>query len=59
MSKDEKESVIPDVIYDDNTGKSYIKGRFFGKVGNIFFLDVTIGQKQIENILIYSSIIPH
>ncbi|KAK0096643.1 hypothetical protein PV326_004840 [Microctonus aethiopoides] len=33
MSKDEKESVIPDVIYDDNTGKSYIKGRFFGKGG--------------------------
>ncbi|KAL2719422.1 serine/threonine-protein kinase polo [Vespula squamosa] len=33
MSKDEKECVIPDVIYDSNTGKSYLKGRFFGKGG--------------------------
>ncbi|CAK9798983.1 Serine/threonine-protein kinase polo [Anthophora quadrimaculata] len=33
MSKDEKECVIPDVIYDVNSGKSYIKGRFFGKGG--------------------------
>ncbi|XP_011301223.1 serine/threonine-protein kinase polo [Fopius arisanus] len=33
MSKDEKESIIPDVIYDDKSGKSYIKGRFFGKGG--------------------------
>lgn len=32
MSKDEKECVIPDVIYDSDTGKSYLKGRFFGKV---------------------------
>ncbi|XP_074115253.1 serine/threonine-protein kinase polo [Cotesia typhae] len=33
MSKDEKESIIPDVIYDENAGKSYLKGRFFGKGG--------------------------
>ncbi|XP_043284703.1 serine/threonine-protein kinase PLK1 [Venturia canescens] len=33
MSKDEKESVIPDVIYDTKSGKSYVKGRFFGKGG--------------------------
>nr|XP_003699289.1 PREDICTED: serine/threonine-protein kinase polo [Megachile rotundata] len=33
MSKDEKECIIPDVIYDTNSGKSYIKGRFFGKGG--------------------------
>ncbi|OAD54850.1 Serine/threonine-protein kinase polo [Eufriesea mexicana] len=33
MSKDEKECVIPDVIYDANLAKSYIKGRFFGKGG--------------------------
>ncbi|XP_076290664.1 serine/threonine-protein kinase polo isoform X2 [Lasioglossum baleicum] len=33
MSKDEKESVIPDIIYDVHSGKSYIKGRFFGKGG--------------------------
>ncbi|KAG7207750.1 hypothetical protein KM043_009362 [Ampulex compressa] len=33
MSKDEKECVIPDIIYDVNSGKSYIKGRFFGKGG--------------------------
>lgn len=33
MSKDEKESIIPDVIYDVNSGRSYIKGRFFGKGG--------------------------
>ena len=33
MSKDEKECVIPDVIHDVNSGKSYIKGRFFGKGG--------------------------
>ncbi|XP_051157827.1 serine/threonine-protein kinase polo [Leptopilina boulardi] len=33
MSKDEKETIIPDVIYDVNSGRSYIKGRFFGKGG--------------------------
>ncbi|XP_033342268.1 serine/threonine-protein kinase polo [Megalopta genalis] len=33
MSKDEKECVIPDVIYDVHSGKSYIKCRFFGKGG--------------------------
>lgn len=33
MSKDEKECIIPDVMYDCNTGKSYLKGRFFGKGG--------------------------
>ncbi|KAJ8687080.1 hypothetical protein QAD02_022874 [Eretmocerus hayati] len=33
MSKDEKETIIPDPIYDKNTGKTYIKGRFFGKGG--------------------------
>ncbi|XP_033208074.1 serine/threonine-protein kinase polo [Belonocnema kinseyi] len=33
MSKDEKESIIPDVIHDKTTGRSYIKGRFFGKGG--------------------------
>ncbi|CAL7941690.1 unnamed protein product [Xylocopa violacea] len=32
MSKDEKES-IPNVIYDVNSGKSYLRGRFFGKGG--------------------------
>ncbi|KAF7993146.1 hypothetical protein HCN44_005927 [Aphidius gifuensis] len=32
-SKDEKESIIPDVIYDEKNGKSYQKGRFFGKGG--------------------------
>ena len=37
MSKDEKESIIPDVIYDVNSGKSFIKGRFFGKVSTRFF----------------------
>ncbi|KYN28013.1 PREDICTED: serine/threonine-protein kinase PLK1 [Trachymyrmex cornetzi] len=29
----EEENTIPNVIYDKNTGKSYIKGRFFGKGG--------------------------
>ncbi|XP_015588056.1 serine/threonine-protein kinase polo [Cephus cinctus] len=33
MSKEEKECTIPDIIYDVNSGKSYIKGRFFGKGG--------------------------
>ncbi|XP_053982564.1 serine/threonine-protein kinase polo [Hylaeus volcanicus] len=33
MSKDEKECIIPDMIFDVNSGKSYIKGRFFGKGG--------------------------
>ncbi|XP_043470480.1 serine/threonine-protein kinase polo [Leptopilina heterotoma] len=33
MSKDEKESIIPDIIYDVNAQRSYIKGRFFGKGG--------------------------
>ncbi|XP_031787357.1 serine/threonine-protein kinase polo isoform X2 [Nasonia vitripennis] len=33
MSKDEKETIIPDPIYDKSTGKTYIKGRFFGKGG--------------------------
>lgn len=33
MSKDEKECVIPDVIYDVGSAKSYIRGRFFGKGG--------------------------
>ncbi|XP_034938554.1 serine/threonine-protein kinase polo [Chelonus insularis] len=33
MSKEEAETLIPTVIHDDNTGKSYIKGRFFGKGG--------------------------
>ncbi|KZC14453.1 Serine/threonine-protein kinase PLK1 [Dufourea novaeangliae] len=33
MSKEENECVIPDVIYDVNSGNSYIKGRFFGKGG--------------------------
>lgn len=33
MSKDEKEPIIPDIIYDVNSGRSYIKGRFFGKGG--------------------------
>lgn len=28
----EEENTIPNVIYDANTGKSYMKGRFFGKV---------------------------
>ena len=32
MSKDD-ECTIPNVIYDGNTGKSYMKGRFFGKGG--------------------------
>ncbi|KAM0728007.1 Serine/threonine-protein kinase polo [Formica fusca] len=32
MSK-EDECTIPNVIYDANTGKSYMKGRFFGKGG--------------------------
>ncbi|RLU20300.1 hypothetical protein DMN91_006907 [Ooceraea biroi] len=32
MSKDE-ECTIPGVIYDAKTGKSYMKGRFFGKGG--------------------------
>ncbi|GAB1868436.1 polo kinase [Camponotus japonicus] len=32
MSKDD-ECTIPNVIYDANTGKSYMKGRFFGKGG--------------------------
>jgi len=31
MSRDE-ECTIPNVIYDMNSGKSYMKGRFFGKV---------------------------
>lgn len=38
MSKDEKESIIPDVIYDENAGKSYLKGRFFGKVCPLYIL---------------------
>ncbi|XP_036143219.1 serine/threonine-protein kinase polo isoform X2 [Monomorium pharaonis] len=29
----EEENTIPNVIYDSNTGKSYLKGRFFGKGG--------------------------
>ncbi|KAL6254638.1 hypothetical protein P5V15_013945 [Pogonomyrmex californicus] len=29
----EEETAIPSVIYDANTGKSYMKGRFFGKGG--------------------------
>lgn len=29
----EEENTIPNVIYDANTGKSYMKGRFFGKGG--------------------------
>ncbi|XP_058800159.1 serine/threonine-protein kinase polo [Phymastichus coffea] len=33
MSKEEKETIIPDPIYDSKTGKTYIKGRFFGKGG--------------------------
>ncbi|XP_066581564.1 serine/threonine-protein kinase polo [Prorops nasuta] len=33
MSKDEKECVIPDVIFDVNNGRKYLKGRFFGKGG--------------------------
>ncbi|XP_015186872.1 PREDICTED: serine/threonine-protein kinase polo [Polistes dominula] len=33
MSKDEKECIIPDVIHDSVGGKSYLKGRFFGKGG--------------------------
>ncbi|XP_015516563.2 serine/threonine-protein kinase polo [Neodiprion pinetum] len=33
MSKHDKDNVIPDIIHDGNTGKSYIKGRFFGKGG--------------------------
>ncbi|KAI4483644.1 PREDICTED: serine/threonine-protein kinase polo [Polistes canadensis] len=33
MSKDEKECIIPDVIHDSSNGKSYLKGRFFGKGG--------------------------
>ncbi|XP_076633083.1 serine/threonine-protein kinase polo [Colletes latitarsis] len=33
MSKEEKECVIPNVIVDVNSGRSYIKGRFFGKGG--------------------------
>ncbi|XP_012264966.1 serine/threonine-protein kinase polo [Athalia rosae] len=33
MSKHEKDNVIPDTIHDVNTGKTYIKGRFFGKGG--------------------------
>lgn len=32
MSKYEKDNVIPDIVHDANSGKSYIKGRFFGKV---------------------------
>ncbi|XP_011254094.3 serine/threonine-protein kinase polo [Camponotus floridanus] len=32
MSKDD-ECTIPNVIYDANTGNSYMKGRFFGKGG--------------------------
>jgi hypothetical protein len=35
MSKEEKEMVIPDQIYDNNSKKSYIKGRYFGKVSVI------------------------
>ena len=34
MMSNEEENTIPNVIYDKNTGKSYIKGRFFGKVMN-------------------------
>ncbi|KAI4502511.1 hypothetical protein M0802_002423 [Mischocyttarus mexicanus] len=33
MSKDEKECIIPDVIHNSSNGKSYLKGRFFGKGG--------------------------
>ncbi|XP_018045529.1 PREDICTED: serine/threonine-protein kinase polo [Atta colombica] len=33
MMSNEEENTIPNVIYDKNTGKSYIKGRFFGKGG--------------------------
>ncbi|XP_018392373.1 PREDICTED: serine/threonine-protein kinase polo [Cyphomyrmex costatus] len=33
MMSNEEESTIPNVIYDANTGKSYMKGRFFGKGG--------------------------
>ncbi|XP_012274826.1 serine/threonine-protein kinase polo [Orussus abietinus] len=33
MSKDEKESIIPDIICDVKTGTNYLKGRFFGKGG--------------------------
>ncbi|XP_011699659.1 PREDICTED: serine/threonine-protein kinase polo isoform X1 [Wasmannia auropunctata] len=29
----EEENTIPSIIYDANTGKSYLKGRFFGKGG--------------------------
>ncbi|KAK0161583.1 hypothetical protein PV327_010039 [Microctonus hyperodae] len=48
MSKDEKECVIPDVIYDDNSGKSYIKGRFFGKGG--FAKCYEIRESKSQNI---------
>ncbi|XP_011494158.1 PREDICTED: serine/threonine-protein kinase polo [Ceratosolen solmsi marchali] len=33
MSKEEKEMIIPDQIYDKNNKKSYIKGRYLGKGG--------------------------
>lgn len=32
MSRDEKNEIIPDQIYDSNTKMMYRKGRFFGKV---------------------------
>ncbi|XP_014467750.1 PREDICTED: serine/threonine-protein kinase polo [Dinoponera quadriceps] len=33
MSKDEHECAIPNIIHDVNSGKSYTRGRFFGKGG--------------------------
>lgn len=59
MSK-EDECTIPNVIYDANTGKSYMKGRFFGKVSEPSprsprLLSRTIFARSLLWIRIYTS----
>ncbi|XP_014221745.1 serine/threonine-protein kinase polo [Trichogramma pretiosum] len=48
MSKDKDaiEWVIPDPVYDKNTNKSYLKGRFFGKGGFAKCYEIRDSQTQ-------------
>ncbi|EFN89666.1 Serine/threonine-protein kinase PLK1 [Harpegnathos saltator] len=47
MSKDEQECAIPNIIHDVNSGKSYLKGRFFGKGGFAKCYEITESKSHL------------